>query len=105
MSTPKISVWAFNEFAKFDSLISLLGCAPQEAEYDYSRTDKVKMVNTTHHFNHDLNSFLEVLAIELTDAEMDTVRASLFKKNGEIRKLEGKTVKFVSEEFFVMFDF
>lgn len=105
MTTPKISVWAFNEFAKFDSFIADLGCAPQEAESDYSRANKVKMVNTTHDFNHDLYSFLNVLEANIPEADMATVRGSIFKKNGELRKLEGKEVKFVAEGFFVNFEF
>lgn len=105
MNTPKISIWAFNEFTAFDALIATLGCAPQEAEDDYSRTNKVKMVNTTHHFKHDLNSFLGVLAVTLPEADMATVRGSIFKKNGEMRKLAGKEVKFRAEGFFITIEF
>lgn len=105
MNTPKISIWAFNEFTAFDALIATLGCAPQEAEDDYSRTNKVKMVNTTHHFEHDLNSFLDVLGVTLPEADMATVRGSIFKKNGEMRKLAGKEVKFRAEGFFITIEF
>lgn len=105
MNTPKISIWAFDEFTAFDALIATLGCAPQEAEDDYSRTNKVKMVNTTHDFKHDLNSFLDVLATTLTEDDMATLRGSIFKKNGEMRKLAGKEVKFAADGFFITIEF
>ncbi|EDW4917968.1 hypothetical protein AB4U81_003555 [Salmonella enterica] len=105
MNTPKISIWAFNEFTAFDALIANLGCAPQKAEDDYSRTNKVKMVNTTHDFKHDLSAFLDVLAITLPEADMATVRGSIFKKNGEMRKLAGKEVKLQGEGFFINIEF
>ena len=99
----KISVWAFNEFNRFDEIIANLGCAPKEAGSDYSGANQVKMVNTTHHFKHDLKSFLNVLELSLTEDEKVELRAKIFKKNGEMRKLPNR-LKFMASDFFVIFE-
>lgn len=105
MKTPKITVTAFNEFSNFDALIATLGCAPQEPELDYSRTNQVKMVNTDHHFKHDLDSFLKVLSLTMDEEDLGMFRSSIYKNNGELRKLEGKEVKFAADGFFIFIEF
>lgn len=105
MKTPKISVWAFNEFHRFDALISVLGCAQQEPGYDYHRTNQVKMVNTDHHFKHTLDAFLTVSTLVLDETEVEDLRDLIFKKSGGLRKLEGKEVKFKTDGLFIVIEF
>lgn len=101
----KISVWAFNEFSKFDSFIAMLGCAPKAESLDYSRANTVKMVNTDHHFKMSLHEFLYTFEKYNPKADMDMVRKMFFKQDGELRKLEGKEIKLQADGFFITFEF
>ncbi|AFU64243.1 hypothetical protein PJM36_0143 [Salmonella phage vB_SenM_UTK0005] len=103
MTTVKISVWAFNNFTKFDAFVkNALGITNIESFTSYDREDQVKMLRP----EIDLDAMLN--AIKNHDdnlVEFENLRTSIFKKNGGIRKLSNKTIKYVTEGFFVVFDF
>lgn len=108
MSTLKISVWAFNEFSKFDAFVKNgLGISGVESVEGYDREYRVKMVNSeSHGFSSDLDSFLHTLKNHDDNLkEFETLRVMLFKKNGELRKLDNKTVKYITDGFSVHFHF
>ncbi|AKJ73705.1 hypothetical protein SP38_103 [Salmonella phage 38] len=78
MTTVKISVWAFNNFTKFDAFVkNALGITNIESFTSYDREDQVKMLRP----EIDLDAMLN--AIKNHDdnlAEFENLRTSIFKK-------------------------
>lgn len=100
----KISVWAFNNFTRFDAIANALGCESNPTK-TYNRADSVKMVNSNNDFKMDLLPFLSVIKERVSEQEFSCLNNTLFKKNGEIRKLEGKEIKWAFDDFFLVFNF
>ncbi|EDL7894807.1 hypothetical protein CUU87_15850 [Salmonella enterica subsp. enterica serovar Typhimurium] len=103
MTTVKISVWAFNDFTKFDAFVKNgFGITGVKSSPTYDRDGSVKRVELKFELDTVLSA---ILNHDANHAELENLRASIFKKNGEMRKLANKTVKYITDGFFVVFDF
>ncbi|AEW24334.1 hypothetical protein F371_gp070 [Escherichia phage PhaxI] len=103
MAIVKISVWAFNNFSKFDAFVKNgFGISDIQSSISYDREDKVKMFRP----EVELDEMLSALKNHDDNiSEFENLRISIFKKNGQMRKLANKTVKYITDGFFVVFDF
>lgn len=105
MTTPKISVWAFNDFVVFDAFIAKIGSIPDEASPTQDRASLVKMVHNGRHFKLSVEEMLAALeSHDNNPAELAKVRGKIFRKDGARRASLGR-VKYMTQGMFVIFEF
>lgn len=93
MITPNITAYAFGDFANFDSFIKKFGVNSVEAKqlYGSDRLSKTAQIKAT----------LE----ELIESLGESFRAKIYKKDGSLRQLKGKTVIHEADQFTVSMHF
>lgn len=103
MANVKITVWAFDNFSKFDLFLKNgFGITDIKSCPTVGRDGQVKMSRVS----TDISGMMSALLNHDNDAAaFESLRSSLFKKDGGLRKLAGRSVKYVTDGFFVTFDF
>lgn len=100
MKPAKISIWAIDDFTKFDAFVKN-GFGISEVK-TLTPTGTVKMV----HVDTDLDGLLAALKSHDDNlGGFENLRKSLFKKDGGLRKLGGRSVNYATEGFSVTIEF